>query len=188
MGGIGGWLQRFLVHDPTGLEPRIVTLDSSIKMLGMAVDTDARSVYRDVPRLGKAYTEHKDAHGIPHKKEPWIFVAVSKDYDPEAKSFTYMMGDVVTSLEEVPEGLEGFEIPAGRYAVFPVQPKVRWGWGAAITRVKQYAFTEWLPASGYEAGGAVDDFEWHDARSTRAQDPEIDLYVAIHERDEADPD
>ena len=31
----------------------------------------------------------------------------------------------------------------------------------------------------YELAGTIDDFEYHDVRSTRKQDPEIDLYVAI---------
>jgi predicted transcriptional regulator YdeE len=48
--------------------------------------------------------------------------------------------------------------------------------------VKRYAYTVWLPNSGYELAGAIDDFEYHDERSTRKNDPEIDLYVAIRQK------
>jgi predicted transcriptional regulator YdeE len=33
-----------------------------------------------------------------------------------------------------------------------------------------------------EATGVIDDFEYHDERSLRKSDPEIDLYVAIQEK------
>jgi predicted transcriptional regulator YdeE len=52
----------------------------------------------------------------------------------------------------------------------------------AIGNVKRYAYTVWLPNSGYELAGTIDDFEYHDERSTRKNDPEIDLYVAIRQK------
>jgi AraC family transcriptional regulator len=78
-----------------------------------------------------------------------------------------------------PEGMTAFEIPALTYAVFPVRPRNKAGWGMAIANAKGYAYTAWLPKSGYEPAGVIDDFEYHDERSTRERSPEIDLYVAI---------
>lgn len=160
-------------------EPRIVVLEQPIKAVGMSIDTDVRSIYRDVPRLGKRFAQYKKAHPIPNKKQPWAFVAVSKGFDQKARAFTYTMGDVVTSFEQVPENLTAFEIPPGSYAVFAVRPKNRFGWGIAIANVKRYAYETWLPGSGYEPAGTIDDFEYHDERSTRRKNPEIDLYVAV---------
>ena len=107
---------------------------------------------------------------------------MSKDFDKESGTFTYIIGDVVTSLEEIPAGLLSFEIPAIKYAVFPVRPKNRFGWGVAIGNAKRYAYDVWLPNSEYEPAGAIDDFEYHDERSLRKGSPEIDLYVAIREK------
>jgi predicted transcriptional regulator YdeE len=78
--------------------------------------------------------------------------------------------------------MQAFEIPAIKYAIFPVRPRNRFGWGLAIANAKGYAYTVWLPASGYEPAGVIDDFEYHDERSTRKQNPEIDLYVAVKPR------
>jgi predicted transcriptional regulator YdeE len=86
---------------------------------------------------------------------------------------------VVTSLKDVPQGLRTFEIPAIKYAVFPIKPKNRFGWPFAIAEAKRYAYTIWLPKSGYQVAGVIDDFEYHDERSTRKKDPMADLYVAI---------
>jgi len=181
MGSMKRFLRGLFTHE-VEVQPRIVELEHPIRILGLAVDTNSRRVARDVARLGGQFEKTKKEIGIPNRKEPWGFAAVSKDYDEAQGTFWYMMGDVVTSLEEVPGGLIPFEIPPGTYAVFPVRPKNRWGWAVAITSVKRYAYTAWLPGSGYEPAGTIDDFEYHDERSIRKDNPEIDLYVAIREK------
>ena len=175
-------LSSLFANDLTGYEPRIIELEKPITIIGMSVDTTLKSIYRDVPRLGKQFKELKDTQPIPNTKEPWAFAAVSRGYDPATGAMTYMMGDVVTSAAEVPEGMTAFEIPAITYAIFPVRPKNKAGWGMAIANAKGYAYTQWLPKSGYEPAGAIDDFEYHDERSTRTHGPEIDLYVAIRRK------
>lgn len=107
---------------------------------------------------------------------------MSTGFDREKGTFSYLLGDVVTSLEKTPVGLVSFEIPAITYAVFPVRPKNRFGWGIAIANTKRYAYNVWLPDSDYEPAGVIDDFEYHDERSVRKNNPEIDLYIAIKER------
>jgi AraC family transcriptional regulator len=179
---IHDFLMRLFVHKIEGTEPRIVQLDEPIQALGMSTYTDSRQASRDVAALGRRYQEFKIQNQIPHRKQPWAFVGVSKDFNEMERSFWYMMGDVVTHVDQVPKGLEAFQVPAGTYAVFPVRPKNRLGWGPAIVNAKRYAFLTWLPNSEYQAAGTIDDFEYHDERSTRPKDPEIDLYVAIRPR------
>ena len=53
---------------------------------------------------------------ILHKKEPWAFVAVSKDYNKDKGTFKYIVGDVVTKVDSIPIGLQYYEIPALTYA------------------------------------------------------------------------
>ncbi|MBN1429832.1 MAG: GyrI-like domain-containing protein [Anaerolineae bacterium] len=179
---IGNILTWLFAHDIDGTQPHIVDLEQPIQIIGMTVDTGMKNVYRDVPSLGKQFRKYKQVTEIPNKKQPWAFAAVSKGYDREKGTFSYTMGDVVTSLEEIPAGLMSLEIPAIKYAVFPVRPKNRFGWPIAIGNTKRYAYDIWLPNSGYEPAGVVDDFEYHDERSVRKGNPEIDLYVAIREK------
>ena len=175
-------LMRLFAHNIDGIQPRLVDLEQPIKILGMAMDTDMSRIYRDVPSLGKQFREYKQTHEIPAKKQPWAFAAVSKGFDRETGAFSYVMGDVVTSLEKIPAGLVAFEIPAIKYAILPVQPKNRFGWGLAIANTKRYVYNVWLPNSEYEPAGVIDDFEYHDERSVRKSNPEIDLYVAIGDK------
>jgi len=175
-------LINFFVHEIEGVEPRIVELEQPIQIMGMVTETSMSAIYRDVPQLGKRFEKYKREHKIPNKRQPWAFAAVSKDFDQEAGTFSYIIGDIVTHVGETPTDLMTFEIPAIKYAVFPVRPKNRFGWGMAIANVKRYAYTVWLPGSEYEPAGIIDDFEYHDERSTRKRNPEIDLYVAIREK------
>jgi AraC family transcriptional regulator len=148
----------------------------------MAVDTDMKRIYRDVPALGGQFKKYKKTHEIPFKQAPWAFAAVSKDFDRAKGTFSYIMGDVVIRQDAIPAGLTAFEIPAIRYAVFPIRPKNRLGWGIAIADAKRYIYNVWLPQSAYAPAGGIDDFEFHDQRSVRKSNPEIDLYVAIREK------
>lgn len=174
--------ERFFAHDITSIMPHIIDLEGPIQILGMAVDTSLKTVYRDIPALGKQFAKYKKAHAIPNKGLPWGFAAVSKGFDEAKGTFTYFMGDRVTTLEQVPDGLKAFEIPAAKYAVFPIRPKNRLGWPVAIASAKRHIYTTWLPNSIYTQAGTLDDFEYHDERSLRKGNPEIDLYVAIKER------
>lgn len=162
-------------------EPKIMTLKEPIKMIGVSMRTGLKTIFKDAANLGRRYKQVKDQDLISNKKVPWGFVAISKDFQG-SESWDYLMGDVVTTLDRVPAGLESFQIPAITYAVFPVRPKSKFAWGITIGRTKKHIYTEWLPNSTYEADNSlIGDFEYHDERSLQKK-PEIDLYVAIKEK------
>ena len=174
--------EKLFAHDITLVTPRIVDLESPIQIVGMGIDTNIKTIYRDVPALGKRFRQYKLTHEIPNKKTPWSFAAVSKGFEKDKGTFSYFIGDSVTNIENIPAGLASFEIPCLKYAVFPIRPKNRFGWSIAISSAKSYIYNDWLPKSEYEPAGVIDDFEYHDERSVRKKDPEIDLYVAIKQK------
>lgn len=165
--------------------PEIIRLEEPIKIVGLAIQTGTKTVYKDVPELGKKFHSLKKSKGLKHRKMPWGFAAVTKDFDQKQGTWTYIIGDVVTSLKDQPAEFVTFEIPAGTYAVFTVRPKNRLVWGWTITQVKNYAYTQWLPGSDYTAAGDIDDFEYNDERSMRLRDAEIDLYISVRPREES---
>lgn len=174
-------LAYFLIGPFEKPEPGFVTLKEPIKMIGISTRTGMKTVYSDVPKLGKEYLALKEKNVIPNKRAPWAFVAISRDFREDG-SWEYLMGDVVTTLHTIPPGLKSFEIPAKTYAVFPIRPKSKYAWGIEFGRTKRFIYTEWLPASGYNADtGVLGDFEYHDERSL-AGNPQIDLYVSVREK------
>lgn len=162
-------------------EPKIVTLDKPIKFIGLGINTSNKAIYKDVKIVSNEYYSIKKKNPIPNKQEPWIFVAVSRNYNKETGIFEYIVGDVVTKIDSIPTGLQSYEIPSLTYAIFPIRPKSSIAWGITIGRMKRYIYTEWMPKSGYEPAGIIDDFELHDDRSL-GKHPEISLYVAIKKK------
>lgn len=64
-------------------------------------------------------------------------------FDP-SKAFTKWAAVEVNQVDEVPEGMEQFTLPAGRYAVFHYKGS------SADPSIFEYIFGTWLPASGYQ--------------------------------------
>jgi len=176
-------LYYLFIGNPDKYEPEIVKLNEPIKLIGIEVQTDDKSIYKDAGRITKRFNEINSRNPVPDLKQPWARLYVSKDYNAEARTFKYIVGDVVTQIDSIPEGLNYYEVPASVYAVFTIKPKSRLVWGITMGRMKRYIFTEWLPVSGYEASGIIDDFELHDERSL-GKSPQIDLYVALKETGE----
>jgi predicted transcriptional regulator YdeE len=163
-------------------EPKIIKLETPIKMIGVSMKTSMNTIYKDAAILGKEYEKIKNQNLVQNKKTPWAFVAVSKNFSNDNNSWEYLMGDVVTSFDNVPKGLIAFEIPARTYAVFTIRPKFSFLWGPTIGLTKKYIFTEWLPNSKYESDSNIlGDFEFHDDRSI-SRNPSIDLYVTVKEK------
>ena len=179
---IGAILTTFYYLKVSFEKPKIVHLKEPIQFIGLSIKTNNKTVSKDIPILGKKYKQITESTKIPNKKEPWAFVAASKDYDKVSGNFEYIMGDVVTNVDLVPDGLDSYTIPAMTYAVFTIKPKNKFLWGITISKTKQYIYNQWLPNSKYESAGTIDDFEYHDERSTREKHPEIHLYVAIKEK------
>jgi predicted transcriptional regulator YdeE len=175
----GGIIMSFLLNKIDNVEPEIVALQEPIEFVGMSVNTDVKKIYRDAAKLGKAYTQFKKTNDIPNLKDQWSFVAYSRGFNEETRSWEYIMGDVVKNLDSIPEGLNGYKISAGKYAIFKIKAKFRLLWGLEIARMKKYVFEEWLPNSQYDSDGT--DFEYHDKRST-GKNPSIDLYIGIQEK------
>ena len=161
--------------------PKIILLEKPVQFAGLGIKTDSKNIYKDVGKVAARFNSIKARNPIPDKKEPRAFVAVSRDYNPDTGTFEYIVGDVVIGPGLIPEGLLLYEIPALTYAVFPVRPRSKLAWGITMGRMKRYIYNHWLPASGYEPAGLIDDFEWHDEKSL-GKNPEISLYVAIREK------
>jgi AraC family transcriptional regulator len=174
-------LYTILIGNIDKKEPQIIKLDEPIKLIGIEINTNDRDVYRDVGTVASEFKELKKSSPIPYLKQPWSSINISKDYNVETKTFKYIMGDVVTQVDTIPNRFHYYEVPALTYAIFQIKPKSKIAWGITMGRMKKYIYTEWLPKSGYSASEIIGDFELHDDRSL-GKNPEIQLYVALHEK------
>jgi predicted transcriptional regulator YdeE len=163
-------------------EPEIIKLDRPICIIGLEINTDDKAIYKDVAKVAARFNKIKTEYPIPNLKKPWASINISKDYDPEKRTFTYVVGDVVTQTDSIPPGLKAYEIPPLTYAIFPIRPKSKIAWGITMGRMKKFIYAEWLPNSIYLPSDSFGEFELHDERSL-GRHPEINLHVAIKEKD-----
>ena len=161
------------------MEPRIVTLEEPIEVIGISIRTKVGSTHPDIPQLWQRYMKEGIAGRIPNKKTPSVYYGVSYDYDKSDRSFTYMAGEGVTTLEDLPEGLERYQIAAIKYAVFRVEVKSPDGFPEAIPNAMRYIYDTWLPNSDHEVAEGAGEFELYDERSHRKENAEMDIYVPI---------
>jgi predicted transcriptional regulator YdeE len=162
-------------------EPKIIKLDKPVQFIGLEINTSDKAIYKDIKKVATEFGNIKKMNPISNLKQPWASVNVSKDYDKEKKTFKYIVGDVVTRIDSIPDGLQSYEIPALTYAVFPIRPKSKLAWGITMGRMKRFIYTVWLPNSGYEPSEIIGDFELHDDRSL-GKNPEVNLHVALKEK------
>ncbi len=88
----------------------------------------------------------------------------------ENGEFDYMAGFAVSSTEAVPQGMQTWEVPAQKYAVFPCTLKT-------IGETYKYAFETWLPGSGYKYTEGP-DFEYYDEDFDPQQEGSV-LYIYV---------
>jgi predicted transcriptional regulator YdeE len=123
------FLRCMFVETP---EPRMITLDAPMKVIGVSMRTSMKTICKDAVTLGKEYRKIKAQNLIKNRRTPWLFVAISTNLSEDKTSWDYTRGDVVTTFDNIPEGLTVFEILCMTYAVFTIRPKFGFLWGPAI--------------------------------------------------------
>lgn len=162
------------IHWETPAAPTFVTLPAFM-VIGIADEVEPGQT----ERIGQMWARFVPLMGgIPGRLNPAVTYGICCPLEDarESDRFSYVAGVQVGSLEEIPRGMTGVQVPAARYAVFGHVH----GIGPALVRTMRYIFGEWLPASGYELSGP--DFEYYDERFDPATSTgEFFIYVPIRE-------
>jgi len=105
-------------------------------------------------------------------KEPFGLLGVCVMPSTGGPEFDYYIA--APTDQPAPEGMAEYVIPASQYAIFEcIGPMPN-----AIQDLTQRIFTEWLPTSGYEYGGAV-DIEVYSDGDTSSKDYKSEIWVPI---------
>ena len=98
------------------------------------------------------------------------------DRDPAAGApgFFYMACTGVTSLERVPEGMVGYTVPAGKYAVFTHRGPIS-TFARTITKI----WREEIPAAGLKTTGAPDLEVYGERFRGESPESEVEVWVPV---------
>ncbi len=123
---------------------------------------------------------------IANRKNPGTTFCAYTDYESDHinparcdynGSYTYFLGEEVTSFDNVPEGLKTLTIPAQDYIKFTTEPGV-------VPNVIGDAWREiWQlrPSSLSGIRRYLTDFEVHDARMADRQNAILDIYIGVED-------
>ena len=149
------------------MEPKIVNREAftvvGIKYRGTNEQNEIPQVWQALmPRVPE----------IKNITKPDVAYGISGNLDQASGEFDYVAGYEVSAVEDIPEGMVRWEIPAGAYAVFSTTLP-------AIGETFTHAYKTWLPQSGHQATGGP-DFELYD-RHFDPQNPNstFDLYIPL---------
>ena len=136
-------------------------------------NADGRSV-NDIPAFWQEFLAQNMASKITNRSKTPAMFAVYSEYESDwTGEYAYMIGSEVTKADTIPEGLAVTRIPAQTYAVF-----------TAAGPMPDAILAVWMSVWGTNLPRTYTcDFEQYDARFTRPENKEIDVYIAVNEKD-----
>ncbi len=156
------------------MEPKIVQREREFVIgMGGAFPEDS---FLKINAMWHLFLERK--HEIKNQSAPYALGVCCPDLPGIAKGaddmFVYVAGLPVKSLQEIPEGMVGCELPASRYAVFTHRGPV-----ATVQQTIKYIWGTWAPKGEYTRKNSP-DFELYDERfDPESESGEFDIYVPI---------
>ncbi|MEO1715356.1 MAG: effector binding domain-containing protein, partial [Bacteroidota bacterium] len=138
--------------------------------IGVRTSNQNAQAAQDIGALWQRFLGEQIATKIPNVIDPTV-LAVYTDYEGDHNQpYTALIGCRVSSLEGLPEGLQGYEFPGGEYAKWTATGNINQGmvaqtWGQIWSMDLDRKY--------------VADFEVYDERARNPEAAEVDIFVGI---------
>ena len=151
------------------MEPRIVIKD---EFMVVGLEYIGKNENREISQMwGELFPRISEIKNI---NNPGIFYGVCECTGDAATGFSYIAGQEVSDMDDIPEGMAGKVIPAAKYAVY-----THTGSFEALSTTYQNIFQTWLPQSGMEIADGI-TLELYDERFDNfSEKSAFDIYVPI---------
>lgn len=159
------------------IQPELVDL-GELRIIGIELVTTDRDGegFAKIPPFEEEYIAGRVEERIPNRVMPGLRYGLNARYNGEYYSF--ISGEEVSSLENIPDGMTGELVPGGTYAVFTVSG------GPLPYKVIEtiiYIYEHWLPVSGYRRANRP-GFNLYVNASGRS-DSVIKIYIPVDEKE-----
>ncbi len=146
-----------------------------------AMSPDANNLAVIPPLWGRFMERRVELVGTGAVREVNVSFGVCRCLPPEQRTrddeLVYLAGAGVRGDVILPEGMERWEIPGGRYARFTHRGPVE-----SFSETLNAIYGGWFPRSDYEPVMEI-EYELYDERfKLGAEDSEVDYYVAVRQR------
>jgi len=151
------------------------TLLVGIKM-HTSYEVESNPATGKIPPCVQRYFQEQIFENIPHRKKPGTTFCAYTDYESDyTGAYTYFIGEEVSSLEDIPEGLDILSIPSQKYVQFTTKP-------GPMPTVLIDAWQEIWKMSAEDLGGTRryhTDFEIYDERAQDHNNVVLDVLIGI---------
>ncbi|WP_170885584.1 GyrI-like domain-containing protein [Bacillus alkalicellulosilyticus] len=152
--------------------PKDICEKEEIKVIGFSIIESLNSVleHKTVRMLREELTKRK--HEVKNKRREGIYLIqiypAKGEWTPDVP-YEHIVGIEVKSLEEIPDGMMGHIVPAGRYANF-VHKGPESAIGKTYDLINQYSLRPF-------------DIEyWDDIETLENQNSHIDIYIPVTQK------
>lgn len=159
-----------------------ITIRPEIKLVGITTRTNNVRIFESDPATNKiAETVQKYFHGglygmIPNRKNPGTTYCVYTEYESDhTGDYTYLIGEEVSSFENVPEDFVQMTLPAQQYAKLTNGP-------GPMPDVCINAWKKIWTMTSEDFGGErayLADFEVYDARAADHSNVIFDIFIGL---------
>jgi len=146
------------------MQPQFIT-KPAFTVVGLRLHT--KPMTPEIPALWEQFVPRMDE--ITHSAEPHVSYGVMA-HNQAMTELTYMAGNAVTQVDELPAGMSRWDIPTNTYAVFAATL-------ATIGEVFGYIYNSWLPTSGYQPVDAP-YFERY-GENFSPDNPVLSIYIPV---------
>jgi AraC family transcriptional regulator len=144
------------------MEPTFI-IKPSFTVVGLRITTKPKSP--EIPKLWDAFVPRMIE--LPNVSEPYVSYGVMQSM---GDALDYMAGNPVNKIDNVPSGMQHWDIPEQTYAVFEATLPT-------IMEVFDSIYKSWLPASGYQHANSPVLERYGETFSP--ENPVLDIYIPI---------
>ena len=156
------------------MEPKFKKLDEMVVVGLQALNTCQHNV---IPRLWQRFLQREREVRHVAVKNVGLGVSFGIEKKESESEFFHLVGHIVNSTEDIPEGMTYRRIPAHDYAVFTHKGPL-----SALGKTYDFIYGERLPKSDYEYDDS-NEIEWYDDRfDPVSEDSEFEIYVPIKKK------
>ncbi|QSF47358.1 MerR family transcriptional regulator [Paenibacillus tianjinensis] len=133
-----------------------------------------------IDQLISSFFGNDEPEMIPNRMMQAAGIGLVCECEQDMSWGTYMMGMQVTSLDEIPEGMRSFTLPAGLYVRVAFRASNRETLtNSALAGAYDFLYNNWLPESGFCLGGMLAAEVYVEDRMEFPVYPEMELWQLL---------
>ena len=171
------WAQLVVPPKESAMNPKVVE-EAGFTVVGIEASTsNAKEMSPNgvIPKQWARFQRENLTAQIPNKADSSVLAVYSDYVSDKDGEYNFLIGARVTSAKDIPAGMVGKKVPAGRYAIFTSNR-------GPVAKVVVAAWQQiWAVPKSSPGGDRAyrTDYEVYDERAANPEDAQVDVHIGI---------